>query len=134
MNISKTNYGNYIMFEQATKMKLRFKVANGVLTTEDLWELSLDNLNNLARDLSKQLKGIEENFIEEKSNADARLELMFSVVKRVIERRLQAKKESIERQAKEQRRAEIMSILENKEMEEWKAKSKEELLKELQAL
>lgn len=122
------------MFEQATKMKLRFKVANGVLTTEDLWELSLDNLNNLARDLSKQLKGIEENFIEEKSNADARLELMFSVVKRVIERRLQAKKESIERQAKEQRRAEIMSILENKEMEEWKAKSKEELLKELQAL
>ena len=122
------------MFEQATKMKLRFKVANGVLTTEDLWELSLDNLNNLARDLSKQLKGIEENFIEEKSNADARLELMFSVVKRVIERRLQAKKEGIERQAKEQRRAEIMSILENKEMEEWKAKSKEELLKELQAL
>ena len=115
-------------------MLLRFKVANGVLTTEDLWELSLDNLNNLARDLSKQLKGIEENFIEEKSNADARLELMFSVVKRVIERRLQAKKESIERQAKEQRRAEIMSILENKEMEEWKAKSKEELLKELQAL
>jgi hypothetical protein len=123
-----------MIFEQATRNKLRFRISNGFVTTEELWDLSLESLNNLARGLNKLLKDTEESFIEEKTVADKKLELMFEVVKSVIEVKLKDKKDSLEHQKKIQRRSELLEILNEKESQVLRSKSREEILKELEEL
>ena len=54
------------MFEKATRRKLRFTSAAGLLSTEDLWDLPLTsatgkaNLDDIAKALNRRLKDAEE--------------------------------------------------------------------------
>lgn len=123
-----------MIFAQATKNKLRFKVSNGILSTEDLWDLSLVTLNDLARALSKELKNAEESFIEEKSPTDKTLELKFNVVKSIIDDKLADRNAAREKSLKQARRRELLSILNEKDTESLRAKTREELLTELENL
>ena len=41
------------MFEKASRLKLRFKTQNGIIAVDDLWDLTLDSLNTLAKALNK---------------------------------------------------------------------------------
>ena len=115
-------------FEKASRIKLRFKSPVGIITTEDLWDLDLDNLNSLAKYLNKAVKdAAEENFIVKKSKAIDTLELGFEIVKYVIKVKLEeaeAKKLRAERKVKNQR---IMEIISHKEDEALSNKSIEEL-------
>jgi len=99
------------IFELATKSKLRFKVANGILGTEDLWDLSLESLNSLAKSLNKIPKDSEESFIEERSNTDKITELKFEVVKSVIATKIEEKKIAQDRNARDARRAELIRLI-----------------------
>lgn len=45
-----------IMFEKASRMKLRFNTQRGVLSVEDLWDLPLIQLDNIAIALNKKLQ------------------------------------------------------------------------------
>lgn len=123
------------MFEQAVRQKLRFKLSNGFVTTEDLWDLSLQSLDTLAKSLNKQVKeSEEESFIATKTKENKELELKFEIVKYIIKVKLQEaedKKAKVERSA---RKAKIKEILEEKENESLKGKTTEELLKELDSL
>ena len=122
------------MFELASRTKLRFKTTSGVLTTEDLWDLSLESLNNVARLLSKEIKNTEESFIEEKTSSDMKLDLMFNIVKHIIHVKLVERKAAKEKQLKMARKAELLEILNEKETESLRSKTKEELIKELEEL
>ena len=57
------------MFEQASRSKFRFNSSQGLLTTEDLWDLPLTstryaNLNDIAKELNRTLKATaEEDFV-----------------------------------------------------------------------
>lgn len=123
------------MFEQAVRQKLRFKLSNGFATTEDLWDLSLQSLDTLAKSLNKQVKeSEEESFISTKTKENKELELKFEVVKHIIKVKLDEAAEKKTRLEKAQRKAKIKEILEEKENESLKGKSTEELLKELDNL
>lgn len=122
------------LFEMASRTKLRFKVASGVISTEDLWDLSLESLNTIARTINKEIKNIEESFIEERTTADKRVALMFDVVKYIIQVKLDERKAAKERAAKMVRKSELLEILNEKENADLRAKTKEELLKELEEL
>jgi len=116
------------MFEKASKLKLRFKVAVGLITTEDLWNLSLEELNTLAKALNKEVKDAsEESFIKTKSADDEILLLKFDIVKRVIEVKLaelEAKKARKDRKARNQQ---IIALMAKKENEALEGKSLDEL-------
>lgn len=73
------------MFEKAAKCKLRFQSSKGALSVEDLFDLSLTSLDNLAKDVNRQLKAeVEESFIEKKSQNSSDLELRLDILKHVI--------------------------------------------------
>lgn len=44
------------MFEKASRIKLRYSTNRGVLSVEDLWDLSLEQLDPIAINLNKSLK------------------------------------------------------------------------------
>lgn len=125
------------LFEKATRKKYRFPASMGNVTTEDLWDLPLEQLDKIARELHTGIKdGAEVSFIDEaKPTAAHTLETnKLDVVKRVIEVKL-ADKERAEKtavtKAKKQR---ILSLLDEKQDEELKGKSTEELEELLDAL
>ena len=54
------------MYKEALQKKLRFKTNKGMITTEDLFDLSLQNLNTLAIMLDKKVsEAPKKSFIEE---------------------------------------------------------------------
>lgn len=82
------------LFEKASKMKLRFSTTKGILSTEDLWDLSLESLDKIAKNLYKQIKESEEiSFISEKSSEDTLASIKLEIVKFVITFKMDEAKE-----------------------------------------
>ena len=71
------------MFEKASRLKLRFRAQSGSITAEDLWDLSLTQLDNIAVFLNRELRGTEDSFLE--TRKDQTLELRFNIVKHVLD-------------------------------------------------
>lgn len=117
-------------FERATKKKLRFDTQVGLVTTEDLWDLPLKTLDALAKALHKEVKAGEDvSFIEETKPTAlfTELKLKFDVVKRVIEVRLAAKKKAEKAVATKAKKQRLMELIQEKQDEDLKGKSLEEL-------
>jgi hypothetical protein len=117
-------------FERATKQKLRFDTAVGLVSVEDLWDLPLEQLDKLAQTLHKEVESGEEvSFIEAKKPTAAftELKLKFDVVKCIIEVRMAAKKKLEKAAATKARKAKILEIMEKKQDETLEGKSLEEL-------
>ena len=121
------------MFEKSSRLKLRFDTSVGNISDEDLWDLPVIGkkasiLDNLAKSLNKAIKECaEESFITKKSDADIILNLKFDIVKYIIEVKLaeaEVSKKAVETKAKKER---IMSIIADKEDDDLKNKSADEL-------
>lgn len=77
------------IFEQASRKKLRYQTTRGMITTEDLWDLSLEDLDKVAKAINKQVKdSAEESFIKKRTVADKKAVLQLEVVKSVINTKL----------------------------------------------
>lgn len=126
------------LFERASKYKLRFKTdgrPNGQISVEDLWDLSLEALDKLAKALNKQKKeSEEESFIKKPSKASTLLNLQFDIVKHVIEVKLVEEEEAKTRAQKAAKKAQLLDLIGRKELQSLENKSIEELTKELEAL
>ena len=60
---------NTIIFEMASQMKFRYPY-KGMITTEDLWDLTPAQLDTVYRNLSKELKAIDEDSLISSRSAD----------------------------------------------------------------
>jgi hypothetical protein len=128
------------LFEQASKLKLRFETKRGCISTEDLWDLPLSNahgfsLDNLAKGLNRKLKEEgEESFVVPKSQESSILSLQFELVKYVIKVKIEereAKEQALKKKAKKNQ---IREIIADKEDETLKKLSEDELRKMLDEL
>ena len=81
------------IFEKAARKKMRFATSKGDLNSEQIWNLSLNELDVAARMVNSELKGVtEESFIKvEPDPRAAEIKLQLDVLKRVIEVKLQEK-------------------------------------------
>ncbi len=120
-------------FERASRLKLRFSTVAGNLTVEDLWDLPLihelyASLDNVAKELNREVKGQEEeSFVSVDKNKDTIPQLKLDIVKRIIEHKLSQIERNEKKAITEQKKARIMSILAEKEDDDLKGKSTEEL-------
>lgn len=116
------------MYKEALQKKLRFKTNKGMITTEDLFDLSLQNLNTLAIMLDKKIsEAPKKSFIEELPAEENNDELRFSIVKDVINIKLKARKDNINRAQADAQKKRILEILAKRNDEELEKKSTEEL-------
>ncbi len=124
------------MFEQATRLRLRFDTVKGSVSTEDLWTLSLANLDKVAVELHKQLRESNEavSFVTPVSKKDNELQLKFDIAKHIIDVRVaerDAARVAAERSVKKQQLLEVLSRKQNAELEN---KTTEELTNMINAL
>lgn len=128
------------IFEQATRLKIRFSTPQGQISVEDLWDLPLTsqrppNLDSIAIGLYKTLgENSEVNFVEARNTANDIEQLKFDVVKHVIAIKLKERKDKENEKQKQAKRELIMEIIENKQTEDLRGKSTEDLKKMLDEL
>ena len=116
------------MYKEALQKKLRFKTNKGMITTEDLFDLSLQNLNTLAIMLDKKIsEAPKKSFIEELPTEENDDELRFNIVKDVINIKLKARKDNIDKAQANAQKKRILEILAKRNDEELEKKSTEEL-------
>ena len=122
------------IFEYATREALRFPY-KGSQSVEDLWQLSVRELDSIYKTLNKQVKqSEEESLLSTKSNVDTELEVQIAIVKHIVSVKL-AEKEAAERaSAKKAQKQKIMSIIATKQDEALQNSSIDDLKKMLDEL
>lgn len=103
------------LFEGAARAKYRFPF-RGVITTEDLWDLSLQDLDRVFKTLNAEAKQTqEESLLKVKDEHSEILERKIEIVKHIVavkQAEAEAVKEAANRKAQKQR---IMEIIAKKE-------------------
>lgn len=116
------------MFEKALKQKLRFDTSKGSISTEDLWDLSLSSLNEIAKEVNKKIKASEEeSFIDTKTTTSTKDQLKLEVLKFVIADKIATRDAAKARAEKQAQVAKIKSLIANKADEQLANASLEEL-------
>jgi hypothetical protein len=129
---------NTIIFEMATQFKYRYPY-KGMITTEDLWDLSLSQLDTVYKSLAKELKTTEEDsLLVTTSVNDAvkanELKSKIEVVKYIFHAKQQAAELNRMAAANAAEKQRIMGVLADMEDNALRNMSKEELLKRLSEL
>lgn len=99
------------IFEYATRNKVRFPF-KGMISVEDLWDLSLPNLDSIYKTLNKQVKqSEEESLLDTKTDVDTELEVQIDIVKYIVLVKLAEQETREKARTKRERKQKIMSII-----------------------
>lgn len=80
------------LFESATRSKMRFPF-KGMISVEDLWDLSLTNLDSVFKTLNAEAKkSEEESLLNTKSKEDEEISNKIEIVKYIVGVKLDEKK------------------------------------------
>jgi len=120
-------------FKQASKLGLRFNTDKGVLTTEQLWDLTQTQLANLIKAIKKVLKQNDNDddlsFLISSTKVDTENQLRFDIAKDVyLTKKEEAEKLRDAAKIKEDNQK-IFELISRKKDSELESKSIEELEK-----
>lgn len=122
------------IFEYATRNKVRFPY-KGMISVEDLWDLSVTELDKIFKTLNAQVKQAqEESLLADKTEADELLNIQIEIVRHIVEDKLadaEVLRKAAEVKAQKQK---IMAIISRKQDENLENMSVDDLtamLKEL---
>ena len=122
------------IFEYAVRNKVRFPF-KGMISVEDLWDLSLTNLDSIYKTLNKQVKqSEEESLLTTKTSVDTELEVQIAIIKYIVSVKLEEQEARDKAAAKKAQKQKIMSIIATKEDEALQNSSVEDLRKMLDEL
>jgi hypothetical protein len=126
------------LFIEASRKQLRFVAGNGHLTVEDLWSLSLKNLDSLAVGIYSRLMDQRTSFLanpDPKANAAAKDdEMRLEILKVIIDLKQTENKAAADASAKKAQRAFLSNLLEKKKIDALEGLSVEEIEAQLAAM
>lgn len=129
------------IFEQASRKSLTFQTVRGVISTNELWTIPLQSksgfdLDNIAKSVARELKAMdEESFVETNTNpakglAALRLEILKHIIGVKQEENLARKNAAANAEMRER----LLGVLAEKQADELKHLTKEEILAQLEKL
>lgn len=122
------------IFEVATRLKFKFPF-KGSISVEDLWDLSVQDLDFIFKKLNSEIKQTkEESLLKNKSAEDAILDMKIEIVKHIVNVKLEEAENKKKEKDIKDKKQKIMGIIAAKEDEELHNMSKEELTKMLDEL
>ncbi len=115
-------------FKIASQKKLRFQTSKGSLSTEQLWDLSLDELDALAVSLDTEYsQSNKKSFLVKTSSKDKVAKLKFDIVLDVLNTKNAEAEALTEAKEKKEFNERIITLIAEKEDETLKGKSAKEL-------
>lgn len=115
------------LFKIASKKKYRFNF-KGVIGVEDLWDLSVENLDKIYKSLkSLQRDASEETLLQTVSKEDKELSNKIEIVKTIVADKLNAKTRAEKAAVQRAQNQRILEIMADKQDAALKEKSIEEL-------
>jgi hypothetical protein len=115
------------LFIKALKKGFRFNY-KGLLTVEDLWSLSLEQLDEIYKDINKKIKASsEESFLNKSDKTVNELNEKLEIVKYIMEDKLVAKSKREKAALIKTQKEAVARLLAEKKQSALSAKSEEEL-------
>ena len=115
------------MFEIATRTKMRFPF-KGMVSVEDLWDLSVRDLDSIFKTLNAQVKkSQEESLLATKTKEDETLAIQIEIVKHIVKTKLDEAETAKQSKELKEKKQKIMEIIAAKQDESLKNASVEEL-------
>ena len=118
------------IFEYAVRNKLRFPY-KGTISTEDLWDLPVTELDKIYKVLNKKNKTNEEESLLSTSSVDMDTLVSIDIIKYIVNYKLKKKEENEQAKKRAEYRQFIMNIVEKKRKQSLEDKTEEELLEML---
>ena len=116
------------IFEVASRQKVRFPF-KGLCSVEDLWDLSIRQLDNIYKTLNRQVKASEgDSLLDERTADDEILELKIDIVKHIFQVKVAERKAQETAVLNAAKRQKLLSIIEDKQDAELRDKPVDELL------
>ncbi len=122
------------LFETAVRTKMRFPF-RGLVSVEDLYDLSVENLDTVFKTLNSQVKRVkEESLLDRQTQEDKVLTMQIEIVKHIVKVKLEEQESRLKAQEQRAKQQKILGILSSKQDEALQNKSIEELTKMLDEL
>ena len=124
------------IFEQASRLKLRFSTTRGLLTTEQLWELSLTDLNKLYINVNEEVSATSTKGLikDTETKTDKENSLRLELIERIYTVRKEEKEAKEQRIALQSQKARLEQLIQTKKDEALTNLPVEELEKQLKEL
>ena len=121
------------MFENASRKKFRFQTKRGMLSTEDLWDIPLIELDAVARALTHLKADVEISFISPERHNNDELNQKLQIVVHIINTRMKEQDDRQQEAARLAERQRIMAVIDRKENQARESLSLEELREKLKS-
>lgn len=122
------------LFEIAIRSKYRY-IYKGVITTEDLWDLDVVELNEIFKSLkSEQRKATEESLLAQPTLEDTVLDNKIAIIRHIVSTKLDEARQAGQAKELHDKRQKLMAIMAEKQDAALRAKSPEELQKMLEEM
>lgn len=116
------------MFEVAVRNKFRYPY-KGVIATEDLWDLSVQQLDGIFKTLkSQEKKAKEESLLDTRTPEDEILTAKIEIIKYIVNTKLEEAKQAERAKEAHDQKQKILGILAEKQDEDLRNKTPEELI------
>lgn len=123
------------MYKKAAQQRLRFDTDKGKLTVEDLFHLSLQQLNEVGKELRKVVKeSEEESLIGETSNQASVAKLKFDIVVDIINTKKEERAAAATAATNKALKQELLAELEARQKNSLKSLSDEDLQRKIAEL
>ena len=123
------------LFFNAVRNKYRYPSKRGNLTTEQLFDLSFESLDEIYSELTALLDQMpKKSLLAQRSNADEELREKVDVVEAVFAYKTELRNKAKNMEAKRQQKQKLIDLLEKKKEKALENLSEEELLKKLAEL
>ena len=122
------------MLEVAIRNKFRFNF-RGLISVEDLWDLSVQNLDLIFKELNSQIKQVkEESLLGAKTQQDKELDIKIDIIKHIVSTKLEETENRAKSKEIKEQKQKVMEIISAKKDASLENKSVEELEKMLNEL
>lgn len=125
---------NTKLFETATRGKYRFPY-KGLVSVEDLWDISLEGLDSIYKTLNTELKKVnEDSLLEPKTTGSEKLSNMIEIVKYIVGVKIAERDARLDDLVRKEQKQKILEAIDAKKNENLRNASLEDLQKMLDDL
>jgi len=129
-----TNANTVNIFEVANRNMYRFPF-KGMSNVEDMWQISVKELDSVFKVLNSQLKQVkEESLLEVKTQQDQELDIKIAIIKHIVKVKQEEAEKQLQAKSLKEQKQKLMEIYASKKDEETLKKSPEEIKAMIDAL